>query len=204
MKPLFLFLLVGLLPGVALSQSYADSLARYRSEQLQHLLADPRQPVDSASVSGLQWFEPQPHYRVWCRVVRLQETEPEDLPTYSGRSKTFRPWARLFFTLEGEEAQLTVYQSVVHPSLAATHTYLFLPFKDATNGESTYGGGRYIDLQRSELEGDTWLLDFNRAYNPLCAYSDGFNCPIPPRENHLEQPIPAGERQYTGPYKSAE
>jgi len=74
--------------------------------------------------------------------------------------------------------------------------YLFLPFKDATNGDSTYGGGRYIDIRMSEINNNTLTIDFNKAYNPYCAYSDGFNCPVPPLENHLEVALEAGERKF--------
>jgi uncharacterized protein (DUF1684 family) len=73
--------------------------------------------------------------------------------------------------------------------------YLYLPFKDFTNGESTYGGGRYLDFKMSDIqENQTIIIDFNKAYNPYCAYSDGYSCPIPPSENHLQVFIEAGEK----------
>ena len=71
--------------------------------------------------------------------------------------------------------------------------YLFVPFKDLTNAHETYGGGRYLDFRMKDIEGASCVLDFNKAYNPYCAYSEGYNCPIPPRENHLEVRVEAGE-----------
>ena len=70
--------------------------------------------------------------------------------------------------------------------------YLFIPFTDATNGAETYEGGRYIDLTIPAT--DKITLDFNKAYHPYCAYTDGYNCPIPPQENHVPVRIEAGVR----------
>ena len=73
---------------------------------------------------------------------------------------------------------------------------LFLPFKDKTNANGSYGGGRYIDIKISDIENGKVILDFNKAYNPWCAYSDGYSCPIPPKENHLKIAVTAGEKEY--------
>jgi len=75
---------------------------------------------------------------------------------------------------------------------------LFVPFKDATSGKETYGAGRYLDLEpgRDRTQGEKWILDFNQAYNPWCAYSEAYNCPFVPTENWLEAPIYAGEKDY--------
>ena len=74
--------------------------------------------------------------------------------------------------------------------------YLFLPFKDPTNGKASYGGGRYLDLKTGDLKSGTAIIDFNKAYNPWCAYADGFSCPIPPAANHLAVEIHAGEKNF--------
>lgn len=75
--------------------------------------------------------------------------------------------------------------------------YLFLPFTDATTGVETYESGRYIDLLTTDIVNNTVTIDFNKAYNPYCAYvSDVYNCPIPPKENHLRVAIRAGEKMY--------
>jgi len=74
--------------------------------------------------------------------------------------------------------------------------YLFLPFNDYTNYETTYGGGRYIDIQVGDIADNKVLLDFNKSYNPYCAYADGFSCPIPPSENYVHTHVLAGERVF--------
>jgi len=90
---------------------------------------------------------------------------------------------------------------IYHSNIPAYADHLFLPFKDATNGEESYGGGRYIDLKASSIKDDKMAVDFNKTYNPWCAYSDGYNCPIPPIANHLDASLMAGEAKYTGPKK---
>ncbi len=77
--------------------------------------------------------------------------------------------------------------------------HLFLPFTDLTSGEESYGGGRYIDLETTGIINNRLVIDFNKAYNPYCTYSDGYNCPIPPRENDLPVAIRAGEKAFAKP-----
>ena len=72
--------------------------------------------------------------------------------------------------------------------------YLFLPFTDETNYNQTFGGGRYLDFEITDIVGNKLILDFNKCYNPYCAYAGGFNCPIPPKENDLKVKIKAGEK----------
>jgi uncharacterized protein (DUF1684 family) len=74
--------------------------------------------------------------------------------------------------------------------------YLFVPFGDATSGFESYGGGRYIEFYISDIKNNKVIIDFNKAYNPYCAYTTGYNCPIPPAENLLTVAIPAGEKNY--------
>jgi uncharacterized protein len=74
--------------------------------------------------------------------------------------------------------------------------YLFVPFTDATTGNETYGSGRYIDLRLGDIKNNTVLLDFNKCYNPYCAYTSGYNCPIPPKENRLAVAVKAGEKVF--------
>ena len=76
----------------------------------------------------------------------------------------------------------------------AYKNYIFLPFTDDSNGFETYGGGRYLDIDKPEDGVRKIVLDFNIAYNPYCAYSDAYSCPIPPRENNLSVKILAGAK----------
>ncbi|MFT4568364.1 MAG: hypothetical protein ACI9FN_003333, partial [Saprospiraceae bacterium] len=99
----------------------------------------------------------------------------------------YRQYGILTFKLKGQSLQLNVYQSQDLSDNPAFRKLLFLPFYDGSTGQSTYGGGRYINL--TIPEGDQITIDFNEAYNPYCAYRDGFSCPITPLENNLESVV---------------
>ena len=100
----------------------------------------------------------------------------------------------LSFTINGQLLKLNVYQSEPEIDSDADSDYLFLPFLDATNGETSYGGGRYIDLTIPTT--DELIIDFNKAYNPYCAYNEKYSCPIVPRENYLALEIRAGVKRF--------
>ena len=106
----------------------------------------------------------------------------------------YEKYGEVHFTLNGQEIKLPVYQSHSLREDEEWKNYLFLPFKDATNGKITYGGGRYLELWYTG--GDTIVVDFNRAYNPYCAYNYNYSCPIVPKANWLDIPIEAGERKF--------
>src|SRR5258708_11716126 len=111
---------------------------------------------------------------------------------HSPRVNLERIFGILTFSIEGKEFSLPVYQSQSLMQKKEYKDYLFLPFTDLTNGNETYDGGRYIDLRIPA--GDQIVIDFNKAYNPYCAYSHGYSCPIVPSKNHLETEILAGVR----------
>ncbi|MEI9956742.1 MAG: DUF1684 domain-containing protein [Ferruginibacter sp.] len=95
--------------------------------------------------------------------------------------------------------QLTVYQSKSLTKNDQYKDYLFIPFTDATSGDESYGSGRYIDILTTDIKNNTVTIDFNKAYNPYCAYTTGYNCPIPPRENYLIVAVKAGEKSFAKP-----
>ena len=130
---------------------------------------------------------------VVCSLERFENPLTVEIPTYSGKIKEFVRYGKLHFEIGGKAQSLVLYQNVKLSRKPAFRDLFFIPFKDLTNGEETYGGGRYIDFWRSSLQAEPLILDFNMAYNPWCYYSDGYNCPIPPPENHLDVSIAAGE-----------
>ncbi|TNF70389.1 MAG: DUF1684 domain-containing protein [Bacteroidetes bacterium] len=139
---------------------------------------------------GLDFFEPDTNYRIWARLERTPEALPFDMPTSTNDSALERVFGKLTFKFEGTTYVLEVYQSPELLSKPDYEDYLFLPFTDDTNGVETYDGGRYIDLRIPE--GDSILIDFNKAYNPYCAYNPSYSCPLVPPANHLPLSIPAG------------
>jgi uncharacterized protein (DUF1684 family) len=107
--------------------------------------------------------------------------------TSTGSAREYLKYGQFTFDVNGEAATLQVYQD-------ADDGYFFLPFVDATAPEETYGAGRYLDIEPTA--GGQFTIDFNYAYNPYCAYSDRWSCPIPPKENRLTVRIEAGEKNY--------
>lgn len=144
--------------------------------------------------TGLEFFKVSKAYCVTARFERTPDAKPFEMPTVSGKTKTFVQYGRLHFRLRGKDLVLAAYQNV---KAAAAPDYagdLFIPFRDHSSGEESYGGGRYMDIPIPT--GATTVLDFNQCYNPYCAYSKGWNCPIPPAENYLPVKVLAGVKAY--------
>jgi len=139
----------------------------------------------------LLYFPPDRAFAVPARLERLPDPETVVMLTSRNLEKRFVRYARLHFTVNGTACALTAFQSAENATADRT---LFVPFTDATTGTETYPAGRFLDLD--EPDGETMVLDFNRAYNPLCNYSPAYNCPIPPAENRLAVAIRAGELTY--------
>jgi uncharacterized protein (DUF1684 family) len=182
--------------------SFIKETLQYREAYKSEFLSDERSPLQEEDLKGLDFFPPDKHAVVKARLVLTPESQPFELPTYNGITKTYRKFGDAFFKWEKDSARLSIYVNVKLAADPQYADYLFLPFTDETTGFTTYGGGRYLDMSRKDAE-DGWLtIDFNHCYNPWCAYSDGYNCPIPPAENDLPFKVEAGERKYTGPHKS--
>lgn len=187
-----------MVPPVALAQpAYETALRQHRDSYRAAFLKEPDGPLRTRrEVARLRFYNPDSTFRVVAEVQRTTGAEPFDMLTYNGQKQPYVAYAVLRFTLSGEPQQLTVYRSLRLAQLPQYRDYLFVPFKDATNGTETYGGGRYLDVRVSDIQNNTLRLDFNKAYNPYCAYREGYACPVPPKENHLKSPIRAGEKNY--------
>ncbi len=118
------------------------------------------------------------------------------MPTSTERTPIYRRYGYVDFIYKSDTVRLEVYQNIALRKQEEYKNYLFIPFKDATSAKETYGGGRYIDLQIPNNA--KMILDFNTAYNPYCAYSYRYSCPIPPKVNHIIIEINAGEKTPTG------
>lgn len=152
-------------------------------------LHSPLPKEDRKDFTSLPRFAADPAYRISARFHPLLG-EVFGMKTSTEREPKYRSVGTLHFDMAGATHRLIVYQNIDLSRLDDYRNYLFVPFTDLTNGESTYGGGRYLDLE-GPLVG-TVELDFNRAYNPYCAYGGHYSCPIPPAENHLGVAVRAG------------
>jgi uncharacterized protein (DUF1684 family) len=143
---------------------------------------------------GLDFFEPDTNYVVNAKFERTPNAIPFMLATTTDRESEELLYGIAYFELNGQRHELEIYQSLDLADQEEYENYLFLPFLDDTNGEETYGGGRYIDL--TIPEGDTIIIDFNKAYNPYCAYNKKYSCPLVPRQNYLKTRVVAGVKSF--------
>jgi uncharacterized protein (DUF1684 family) len=181
---------------------YQQEIKAYRTEYLQSFLNTERGPLEQEDLRDLRFYQADSTFAVSAEYTLLNDEPWTDFPTSAGKTKAYRKYARLEFSMGGKAEELFVFESKQLQDSDEYRDYLFLPFTDLTSGEQTYGGGRYLDLNRNDFTGGRVVIDFNKSYNPWCAYSDGFNCPVPPRENDLEMAVTAGEMLFGGEYKS--
>jgi len=144
-------------------------------------LADPTRH----EFAGLSYYPPNQSLVFTVPVAPADGTEVV-VQTSDGQERVYRRAGTASFRVDGEAAQITLF-STGHPGY-------FVPFRDSTSGQATYGAGRYLDVEPNEDA--TVTLDFNLAYNPYCAYNDAYSCPLPPTDNWLQVPIEAGEKSY--------
>lgn len=172
------------------AQEFQDELNRKYANPEE----SPLEKEDLANFAGLDFFEIDPEYIVKAEFVRTPAEPPFTMKTSTERLPVYVKYGELYFTLKGKDFKLNVYQNQELTQDPEYFDYLFLPFTDLSNGRSTYGGGRYLDLRIPDSK--EVVLDFNKAYNPYCAYSGRYSCPIPPEENELETEILAGVKSF--------
>ena len=184
--------------GVSICAQPKDFVANTRAYQ-QAYVAN-HEVVLKEARKDFRFFKPDENYLVKATFLKLQDSTGFIMKTSGSKDKKFFRYGRVSFQVNGTDLSLVVYQNEQLMQDTAFENYLFLPFTDLTNGEESYGGGRYLDLEISKLKNNSILIDFNKAYNPYCAYASGYNCPVPPRENNLSIAIRAGEKVYAGKY----
>lgn len=154
-------------------------------------------PLDSADLihfTGLEFFPIENKFIVSAKIERDQALTFFEMETTTDRRPEYRIWAHATFTMDGKNFKLTIYQNKKLMNTLEYGDYLFLPFTDLSNDKTSYSGGRYIDLRMTD--NDEIIIDFNKAYNPYCAYSDRWSCPIVPSDNNLDVEINAGVKKY--------
>jgi len=154
----------------------------------------PLKPKDLKVFEGLDFFPIDSLFVVKAQLLRTPDSAFFEMKTTTERVTKERVFGILTFTINEESYALKVYQGEANANSETAPNYLFLPFLDDTNGETTYGGGRYIDL--SIPEGNQMIIDFNSSYNPYCAYNEKFSCPIVPRDNYVPLEIKAGVKSF--------
>lgn len=154
----------------------------------------PLKAKDLKTFKGLDFYPFDSSYVVKANFKLTPEASFETHKTTGDRLTQKRVFGIITFNLKGNTHQLNIYQDKELMQKKEYQNYLFLPFKDDTTGDTSYGGGRYIDLEIPE--GNTIEIDFNKAYNPYCAYNDKYSCPLVPDENNLKVRVEAGVKAF--------
>ncbi|MDN3579242.1 DUF1684 domain-containing protein [Mucilaginibacter flavus] len=178
------------------AQDHKTITATYRQQYMADFLSDAHSPLKKDDLQFLRFYDDDSTYSVTATVKMLGNESPFVMPVFSGTGRDYERYAQLSFTLKGKPMQLTLYKSLALAQNPLYADYLFLPFTDDTNGQTTYGGGRYIDMRTGDIKDGKLVIDFNKAYNPYCAFSAGYSCPKPPDENRLATAIEAGEKLF--------
>ncbi len=166
-----------------------ESLLRDRNQYREQLLR-----MEGMDTVAVNFFPPDPAFCIWARFTPADDAQPFYMASIQGERERFVKFGELEFELGGTKGRLSLYRNLDRLRLPGGREKVLLPFRDPTNGESTYGGGRYLDLNLSDIREGRVHIDFNRAYFPLCAHGGKVPCPLPPAENHLAFPVEAGEK----------
>ena len=157
----------------------------------------PLKKKDLKNFKGLDFFPVDSSYIITASIEKTPDTPFLGMDTNTVEQSYYRKFGILTFTMKEKEFQLTLYQSLEESQNPIFEDYLFLPFTDKTSGGESYGGGRYMDVFKSNINTNgTVELNFNNTYNPYCAYNDEYSCPLTPRENHLDLKVAAGVKDF--------
>ncbi len=192
---LLLFFILIAQSACAQNKTYKDSIIDYQENYINN-----QEVVGKDDRKHIHFYNIDESYRVTASFGRIKDRKGFEMNTSSGMKKHYFIYGRLTFRLAGSILHLYVYQSEPLMQQEKYKEYLFVPFGDATSGFESYGGGRYLEFYISDIRNNQVVLDFNKAYNPYCAYTTGYNCPIPPKENLLDVPVPSGEKNYEKPF----
>ena len=172
---------------------YVKRVTENRREKDQFFAEHPQSPIppdQRDGFAGLDYFDPDPNYRVEASVTVHNDPEPVEMETTASNPVRYLRVVTFEFELDSSDYTLSGYRQ------KGEDGEIFVPFRDKTTGQESYYQGRYMDLEPEEplTDGDVVTLDLNLTYNPFCAYSETFACPLPPEENWMKTSVRAGEK----------
>lgn len=197
MKKLFSFLLISsFLVASAQDKTIETSVEFQENLNIEYADKDksPLMEEDLKTFKALDFFPINEKFIVDAQFIRTKKEKVFQMKTSTSRLPEYKKYGELHFTIDGVACKLNVYQNMDLIKKPGFDDYLFLPFSDITSGKESYIGGRYVDLRIQK--GTTWKIDFNKAYNPYCAYNHKYSCPIVPLENDLNVAILAGVKKF--------
>lgn len=188
-------LLIALMVVVTVSSygqtAYTDSIKAFQKKYVDELY-----PIIKNDTAFIRFYPVQKSLKIIAKVELLANQKPFKLTTSSGTSKEAEKLALVTFKINGKEQKLFAYQLLILKNKKETSNIFFIPFMDETSNNGSYGGGRYLDFEMTDIKDNHLTIDFNKAYSPYCAFVSGYNCPIPPKENTLNIAVKAGERYW--------
>ncbi len=176
---------------------YIRSLKKERKVKDLEMRSVDNSPIEDnekANFRKLKYYRPKVSFRKEAMVERFDQATHFLMKTTTERLPEYSHYGIATFRHKGKEYTLTIYQNIELVKKPGYENHLFIPFNDKTNGAETYGGGRFLDI--TETGEDKLMIDFNKAYNPYCAYNHKYSCPIPPEDNNLQLKIKAGEKKW--------
>jgi uncharacterized protein (DUF1684 family) len=181
--------------------AYIESVLEERKDRerfLKNSRESPFTDTQKRAFRTLDYFDIDQKFKIKARLEKIEDDRLITVPTNDGKEERYLKWAYAHFELEGKPQRLLILQ----PMMRQFQNKLSIIFTDETSGEESYGACRYLEVTK---DGELSItLDFNLAYNPYCAYSSKYSCPLPPPGNHVSAAIRAGEKDYSGPPEDAE
>jgi uncharacterized protein (DUF1684 family) len=173
---------------------YIEEIKKDREDKERFMRTSAESPFVGSleNFEGLQYYPPDIRYKITADLIPVQNKKPVVLATNDGKEQRYIEYAHAEFDLDGYHHSLLILEVV---DMGPFRGKLFLAFGDETSAVETYGAGRYLDVNKAPGS-NTITLDFNKSYNPYCAYNEKYSCPFPPPENLLKVPINAGEKKY--------
>jgi uncharacterized protein (DUF1684 family) len=185
--------------------AWEEELHSHRTEKDRIFAETDQSPIpedERSAFDGLEYYDPDPQYRVTATVTTHEDAETRTFNVMHGEAREYRHVATVSFELQDASLDLGAYRELGTDGADQDGQYrYFAPFKDETSGEETYSGGRYLEVYAEDplSDGQEITIDFNVVYTPFCAFNDSFACPLPPVDNWLDVPIEAGEKDYQPP-----
>ncbi len=164
-----------------------EDFRRAKDDFFAHDHQSPLTRAQRQEFKGLHYFPENPSLHLEVEVEPFPQQDEIEMQTSTGDTQHYTRYGRFKFAVDDQTAELTLYE---------TAGSFFRPFVDSLAPKETYGAGRYLEPE--PLGGDRFLVDFNYAYNPYCAYDDAWSCPLTPWENHIKVPVKAGEKNFHG------
>lgn len=183
--------------GFAQAQFDLASIEKFQKElnaEYANAKTSPLLPEDLKDFQSLDFYPADEKFYVVAKFISTENEQPFEMKTTTARKPVYVKYGEAHFSIDGQDFKLNIYSNIELSKKKEYKDYLFLPFSDLTCGNESYIGGRYLDLEIPQ--GNTIVIDFNRSYNPYCAYNPKYSCPIVPLENDLKIEIRAGVQKF--------